>query len=375
MPAARPVSSPLLAIADLAVSFDADGGPVSAVDGLSLTLHRGQMLAVVGESGCGKSVTALSILGLLECPPARIDSGTILFDGRDLMSLSEKQMLQVRGGEIAMIFQEPMTSLNPVYTIGEQIIEAVMLHSPVKRPRAVELAVEALEAVGIDEPERRLADYPHQFSGGMCQRVMIAMALACKPKLLVADEPTTALDVTIQAQILTLLEALRHDRDMAVLFITHDLAVVAENADVVCVMYAGRPVEYASVGDLLGSPLHPYTRALLAAVPPVGGRGGGGRPVGERLVTVEKSLADPRAFDPLPAGWARGRGAVPWWPAMDPPEDFLGARGRGDSILCEVEPDHWVGCWRTGSLAHRAQRPVDIAANRKKIAPSARSGH
>ncbi|MCH8006836.1 MAG: ABC transporter ATP-binding protein [Planctomycetes bacterium] len=371
------MSSPLLEIADLAVSFDADGGPVSAVDGLSLTLHRGQMLAVVGESGCGKSVTALSILGLLECPPARIDSGTILFDGRDLMSLSEKQMLQVRGGEIAMIFQEPMTSLNPVYTIGEQIVEAVMLHSPVKRRRAVELAAEALEAVGMDEPKRRLADYPHQFSGGMCQRVMIAMALACKPKLLVADEPTTALDVTIQAQILTLLETLRHDRDMAVLFITHDLAVVAENADVVCVMYAGRPVEYASVGDLLARPLHPYTRALLAAVPPVGGVGhvgGVGGPVGERLVTVEKALAEPSAFDELPGGWARGRGAVPWWPAMDPPEDFLGARGRGDSVLYEVEPDHWVGCWLTGSLARRAQRPPDIAAKRKKIAPSVRSG-
>ena len=369
------MSSPLLEIADLAVSFDADGGPVSAVDGLSLTLHRGQMLAVVGESGCGKSVTALSILGLLECPPARIDSGTILFDGRDLMSLSEKQMLQVRGGEIAMIFQEPMTSLNPVYTIGEQIVEAVMLHSPVKRRRAVELAAEALEAVGMDEPKRRLADYPHQFSGGMCQRVMIAMALACKPKLLVADEPTTALDVTIQAQILTLLETLRHDRDMAVLFITHDLAVVAENADVVCVMYAGRPVEYASVGDLLARPLHPYTRALLAAVPPVGGVGhvgGVGGPVGERLVTVEKALAEPSAFDELPGGWARG--AVPWWPAMDPPEDFLGARGRGDSVLYEVEPDHWVGCWLTGSLARRAQRPPDIAAKRKKIAPSVRSG-
>ncbi|MEE9212778.1 MAG: ABC transporter ATP-binding protein, partial [Phycisphaeraceae bacterium] len=226
-PTARP--RPMFEIADLAVSFDSAGGRVRAVDGLSLAIHPRQTVALVGESGCGKSVTAMTVLQLIPRPPGRFDRGSILFEGRDLLSLTEKQMLKVRGGEIAMIFQEPMTSLNPVYTIGDQIIEAVLLHQKVSQKEAVEIAVAAMNDVGIPKPAKRLRAYPHQFSGGMRQRVMIAMALACQPKLLLADEPSTALDVTIQAQILGLLADLQRDRDMAMMLITHDLGVVAEN--------------------------------------------------------------------------------------------------------------------------------------------------
>ena len=258
-------SKPLLEIADFALSFvGGDGVATKAVDGVSLTVHPRQTLAVVGESGCGKSVTALSVLRLIPRPPGRIDRGSIVLDGvGDLLRLSEKQMLPVRGREIAMIFQEPMTCLNPVFTIGEQIIETILLHQDVKRTHAVQIALEAMNEVGIPRPAERLRAYPHQFSGGMRQRVMIAMALACRPRLLLADEPTTALDVTIQAQILDLLAMLQQQRGMGVMLITHDLGVVAQNADVACVMYAGRVVEYARVPDLFERPLHPYTRGLL----------------------------------------------------------------------------------------------------------------
>ncbi len=344
----------LLEIADLGVSFDVGGGSVKAVDGLSLTVHPRQTLALVGESGCGKSVTAMTVLQLIPRPPGRIGRGSILFEGRDLLSLSEKQMLSVRGGDIAMIFQEPMTSLNPVYTIGDQIVEAILLHQDVGHRQAVEIAAQAMTDVGIGDPKGRLRAYPHQFSGGMRQRAMIAMALACQPKLLLADEPTTALDVTIQAQILELLSSLQQGRDMAVMLISHDLGVVAEIADVVCVMYAGRAVEYATVYDLFQKPHHPYTRGLFCSIPRVGD------PT-RRLTTIDEVVGDPDQFRRLPG---YDEGVVPWWPSMPPPAEMATSRGVSDSVLHEIEPDHWVACWRTEHLEHHPSRRPDIAFRR-----------
>ena len=316
---------PLLEIADLAVSFEVADTRVQAVDGLSLTIHPRQTLALVGESGCGKSVTALGVLRLIPCPPGRVDRGSITFGGRDLLGLDRKEMLRVRGRQIAMIFQEPMTSLNPVFTIGEQIMEAIRRHRDVGRREAAKMATEAMADVGIPDPGRRLRAYPHEFSGGMQQRVMIAMALVCEPKLLLADEPTTALDVTIQAQILRLLSAQKQRRDMALLLITHDLGVVAENADVVCVMYAGRAVEYADVHDLFARPYHPYTRGLLGSTPRLGH-------TSSRLRTVDEVTGNPQEFRKLP-GFTKG--VVPWWPQMEPPDDS--AKGPHCSVPCEIE--------------------------------------
>jgi len=259
----------LLEITDLRTSFFTARGEARAVDGVSLRLDPGQTLGIVGESGCGKTVTALSILRLLP-PAARVIGGSIHFDGRDLLALSEAEMRGVRGNDIAMIFQEPMSSLNPVFTVGNQIIEAVRLHQGLGRRAARDKAIEMLKLVEIPEAERRVDEYPHQLSGGMRQRVMIAMALSCNPRLLIADEPTTALDVTIQAQILDLLASLQQRLGMALLIVTHDLGVVAERADTVAVMYAGRVIEHASVVDLFAHPLHPYTRGLLRSVPRVG---------------------------------------------------------------------------------------------------------
>ncbi|MHC4108077.1 MAG: ABC transporter ATP-binding protein, partial [Planctomycetota bacterium] len=342
-------------INDLAVSFDTADGRVQAVDGLSLTIHPRQTLAVVGESGCGKTVTALSVLQLLACPPARVDRGSILWRDRDLLSLRGRELLRVRGGEIAMIFQEPMTSLNPVYTVGDQIVEAVRLHRHVDRKQAEEITLAAMHEVGIAKANRRLGAYPHEFSGGMRQRVMIAMALSCSPKLLLADEPTTALDVTIQAQILELLARIQRERDLAVMLITHDLGIVAESADVVCVMYAGRAVEYATVYDLFERPLHPYTRGLLAAIPRLGEEK-------DRLRTVEQVVSDPREFAKL-----RGheRGVVPWWPSMPPPRDMAGS--SDGAVLYEVEPRHWVACWATEAVTDQPQRPPDLDFRRSGI--------
>ncbi len=256
----------LLEVKNLSTHFHTRAGVVRAVDDMSFHVDEGELLAIVGESGCGKSMTALSIMRLV-AKPGRIVNGEIFFDGKDLLKLSESEMRAIRGDDIAMIFQDPMTSLNPVYTVGEQIAEALRLHRNLSRDEARKTAIDAMTEVAIPDAARRAKDYPHQLSGGMRQRVMIAMALACNPKLLIADEPTTALDVTIQAQILELLNELRRTRDLGVLLITHDLGVVAEVADRALVMYTGRIVEESSVEELFARPKHPYTEGLLRSVP------------------------------------------------------------------------------------------------------------
>ena len=268
--APRAPVEPILEIADLKTWFFARDGVVRAVDGVSFRVLPGETLSIVGESGCGKSVTALSILRLIPSPPGRIVSGAIGFAGRDLLGLTEPQMREVRGNEISMIFQEPMTSLNPVLTIGHQIAETFTLHQGLGRANALAKAVDMLRLVHIPEAARRIGEYPHQLSGGMRQRVMIAMALACNPKLLIADEPTTALDVTIQAQILDLMRELKQQIETAIVLITHDLGVVAEMAQRVVVMYAGRMAEEAAVAELFRRPLHPYTKGLLNSMPRLG---------------------------------------------------------------------------------------------------------
>jgi ABC-type dipeptide/oligopeptide/nickel transport system ATPase component len=347
---------PLIRVSDLAVSFDNRGGPrIQAVDGVHMAIYPQQTLAVVGESGCGKSVTAMTTLQLVPRPPGRFDRGQVVFQSKrgevDLLTYTDAQMREIRGNEIAMIFQEPMTSLNPVYTVGDQIMEAILLHQNVSGGQAYDIAVKAMKDVGIPDVERRIRQYPHQFSGGMRQRVMIAMALACQPRLLLADEPTTALDVTIQAQILELLRELKRTRGMAIMLITHDLGVVAENADVVCVMYAGRVVEYATVHELFKAPLHPYTRGLLASIPKVGQKR-------DRLVTIREIVENPEEFKKLPGA---EQGVRPWWPWHDAPADLVRKPGpAGDYILHEVSPSHWVGLWRTKACEEHKTRPPDL---------------
>jgi len=259
--------APLLEIKGLKTHFATDDGILRAVDGVDITINKGETLCVVGESGCGKTVTAMSILKLIAMPPGRIVAGQILFEGRDLVPLTSRQLDEVRAKEIGFIFQEPMTSLNPVLTVGEQIAESLRCHESVTRKQAVERTIEMLKLVQIPNAEGRVHHYPHQFSGGMRQRVMIAMALACKPKLVIADEPTTALDVTIQAQILDLLQDMKDRFGMAVMLITHAMGVVAETAQRVVVMYAGKVVEEAQVDDLFGDPRHPYTQGLIRSIP------------------------------------------------------------------------------------------------------------
>ena len=365
-PAAQAIDEtrPIIRVNDLAVSFDNGTGPrIQAVDGVRMSIYPRQTLAVVGESGCGKSVTAMSALQLVPRPPGRFDRGQIMFRSNrlegvprtggeiDLLSLDDRQMRQIRGNEIAMIFQEPMTSLNPVYTVGDQILEAILLHQPVNESQAKEIALRAMNDVGIPDPERRIKQYPHQFSGGMRQRVMIAMALACQPRLLLADEPTTALDVTIQAQILELLRELQRTRKMAIMLITHALGVVAENADVVCVMYAGRVVEYASVLELFDNPMHPYTRGLLASIPKMG-------EIRERLVTIKEVVENPAEFERLPGA---KEGVRPWWPWHSPPKDVVHSGGpAGDYYLQEVSSNHWVGVWRTEAVRDQQSRAPDL---------------
>jgi len=319
--------APLLAVKDLRTHFFTRAGVVRAVDGVDLAVEKGKTLGIVGESGCGKSVTALSIMRLLPEPPARIVSGSIHFDERELTTLSQRQLEDIRGRQIAMVFQDPMTALNPTLTIGTQLVEVLQRHLGLDKGAARRRAAELLEEVGIPRARERLDDYPHRFSGGMRQRVVIAIAVACEPRLLIADEPTTALDVTVQAQVLDLLDDLQREHRMAMILITHNMGVVAESADDVAVMYAGQIVEQAPAGELFARPEHPYTEALLAALP---------------------DLDDPRA---------RGRrlAAIPGRPPdlLDPPQACrFAARcpyaGCADScpveppILRELRPGHWV---------------------------------
>ena len=265
--AAAPARGDLLVVEGLRTLFRTDDGEFAAVDGVGFSVPAGRTLAIVGESGCGKSVTALSIMGLVPDPPGRIAAGSIRFEGRELLGLAKRDMQDLRGNGMAMIFQEPMTSLNPAFTIGDQIVEGLMRHRPLNRAQAAERALEMLRKVRIPAPEQRFHEHPHKLSGGMRQRAMIAMALACEPRLLIADEPTTALDVTIQAQILDLMRGLQQETGTAIILITHDLGVVAEVADEVVVMYAGRVVEQAPVRDLFREPQHPYTVGLLGSIP------------------------------------------------------------------------------------------------------------
>jgi len=286
--------SHVLEIKNLHTYFQTREGLVCAVEGVSFYLDRGELLGLVGESGCGKSITALSIMRLV-APPGKIVAGEILFEGRDLLKLSNAEMRSMRGNDVAMIFQDPMTSLNPVFTVGEQIAEALRLHRKLSRKDARAAAAAAMREVSIPDPELRANDYPHQLSGGMRQRVMIAMALACDPKVLIADEPTTALDVTIQAQILELLDNLRRTRDLAVLLITHDLGVVAEVADRVAVMYTGKIVEESPVDELFARPKHPYTEGLLRSVPKLTAKDVARK---TRLQTIEGTVPRPTALPP-----------------------------------------------------------------------------
>jgi oligopeptide/dipeptide ABC transporter ATP-binding protein len=325
------MSEPLLRLENLRTWFHTDDAVVRAVDGVSYDVDAGETLAVVGESGSGKSVTALSILRLIPQPPGRIEGGRVLFKGRDLLTVSEAEMRRIRGAEISMIFQEPMTSLNPVFTCGEQIIEAVMLHDRVDRRTARRRAIEMLELVGIPSPEQRVDEYPHQLSGGMRQRVMIAMALACRPSVLIADEPTTALDVTIQAQILDLLRRLQRELGMAIILITHDLGVVAEMAHRVAVMYAGQVVEYADVRSLFKRPLHPYTAGLLASLP--------------RLGVERDSLPVIPGSVPNPAHFPRGCRFHPRCPVMVAPLCL------DHPDLMQIEPGRYSRCWRAREIA------------------------
>ena len=326
--------SALLEVDDLGTWFYTRQGIVKAVDGVDFKVTSGETLAIVGESGCGKSMTALSLMRLVPEPPGRIVSGSIRLGGRDLLKLSEEEMRKVRGNEISMIFQEPMTSLNPVMTIGKQITEALILHRSLNRKQAMKRAVEMLDLVRIPEPKQRAKEYPHQLSGGMRQRAMIAMALACNPKVLIADEPTTALDVTIQAQILDLIIELQREFGAAVVLITHDLGVVAESAQRVIVMYAGRKVEEAEVGELFARPLHPYTTGLMASIPRLDIMRGEDKRNDARLQEIPGIV--PPLFA-LPPGCA--------FAPRCPKADDLCRRERPD--YKEKRPGHWAACWHS----------------------------
>jgi len=332
----------LLSVHNLKTYFYTDEGVVKAVDGLNYELHQGETLGIVGESGCGKSVHALSVMRLIPTPPGKVVEGEILFQGTNLLKLPEDEMRRIRGNRIAMIFQEPMTSLNPVLTIGEQIAEAVMLHQRLSKKDAWDRAVEMLEKVKIPLARERVRDYPHQFSGGMRQRVMIAMALSCNPSILMADEPTTALDVTIQAQILDLMRELQKEFNMAIVLITHNLGVVAEMADNVVVMYAGRPVEHASVHDTFRDPRHPYTWGLLHSIPKLYERK-------ERLIPIE---GQPPSLIDLPPGCTfapRCPFAMEVCVKADPPE-------------YPVTDDHYARCYLHSEHATEEEKKVAVAA-------------
>ncbi len=323
----------LLRVESLQTSFQTPAGIVRAVDGVSLEIPRGRTLALVGESGCGKSLTALSILRLVP-PPGRVVGGRVVFDGRDLLELPAGQMRSIRGNRIAMVFQEPMTSLNPLLTIGNQVGEAFRVHRRFSARAAGQSSIELLRRVGIPSPEQQSRAYPHQMSGGMRQRVMIAAALACEPELLIADEPTTALDVTVQAQILDLLREVQRQRQMSMLFITHDLGVVARMADAVCVMYAGRIVERGAVGEIFAAPRHPYTRALLRSTP--------------RLAPAEAESGGRRRLPVIPGDvpGALGRpSGCPFHPRCELGRDDQRCRSDEPALL-EIAPTHACACWK-----------------------------
>jgi len=321
----------LLEVRNLRTHFFTDDGTARSVDGIDFSVDRGETLGLVGESGCGKSVSALSVMRLIPEPPGKIVSGDILYNGRDLLKLSEDEMRSIRGNEISMIFQEPMTSLNPVFTVGHQIDEAVILHQKVSKTEARLRSIEMLRLVGIPAPEQRYDEYPHQLSGGMRQRVMIAMALSCNPALLIADEPTTALDVTVQAQILELITRLQEELGMGMIMITHDLGVIAEVCDRVAVMYAAKVVEYSVVDEIFYNPKHPYTIGLLKSIPRMGQHK-------VKLATIEGTVPSPTNF---PAGChfctrCAYADALCW--NDEPP-------------LVEVETGHFVACWHIDRVA------------------------
>ena len=367
------MTKPLLEIKNLSVAFETNGGDVRPVRDSSITIYPGQTVAVVGESGCGKSVTAMSILRLIPSPPGKVLGGQILFEGQDLLALSENEMRRVRGKDIAMIFQEPMTSLNPVYTIGDQIVEAVTLHQHVNMRQAYEIAEQSLRDVGIADPGRRLYEYPHQMSGGMRQRVMIAMALSCQPKLLIADEPTTALDVTIQAQILELLRKLQREQGMAIMLITHDLGVVAENADVVAVMYASRVVETATVEELFDHPKHPYTEALFRSVPKLGAHA-------TRLDTIPGTVPNPARFPGGCKFHTRCHRTRKLAAEAASPADVVEVTSAGEKFkvlkrcandepeLREVSTRHWAACHQLPEY-DQAPKTVPVLLHSREVVP------
>ncbi len=330
--AAGEPATPLLELRDLRTHFAIDDGEFRAVDGVSFTLHAGRTLGIVGESGCGKSVTALSIMGLVPQPPGRIAGGEVRLDGVDLLRLPAAALRELRGNQMSMIFQEPMTSLNPAFTIGDQIVEGILRHRKVSPREARARAIEMLRRVRIPAPEQRIDDYPHKLSGGMRQRAMIAMALACDPKLLIADEPTTALDVTVQAQILDLMRALRDETGAAIMLITHDLGVIAELAQDVMVMYAGKVVERADVATLFADPQHPYTVGLLGSIPKL-------HADQQTLATIEGIVPNPLDMPPGCRFNPRCPFAIDKCRASEPP-------------LAEVKPGHFSACWRAPLEEH-----------------------
>ncbi|MDA7418583.1 ABC transporter ATP-binding protein [Xenophilus arseniciresistens] len=334
---------PVLKVDDVRVEFNTRRGQAMVLNGVSFEVHAGETLCVVGESGCGKSMTALTLLGLVPQPPGRVSGGRVLFGDEDLLQVTPQRMREVRGNRISMIFQEPMTSLNPVFTVGEQIAESLRLHAGLDRAAAHARAIEMLRQVGIPAPDRRVHEYPHQLSGGMRQRVMIAIALACRPDILIADEPTTALDVTVQAQIFDLLRELQRERDTAILLITHDMGAVAEMADRVIVMYAGRVIEQGTTAQVLETPQHPYTQGLIACLPELGSSQQGEREELAEIPGVVPSLwelGSGCAFrERCPHAHARCAEAVPPITAVAGP----------------AQAGHGAACWLLSESAHPAQ--------------------
>jgi oligopeptide/dipeptide ABC transporter ATP-binding protein len=328
----------LLEVKNLRTYFFTDDGVSKAVDDVSYTVDPKETLGVVGESGCGKSVTALSIMRLIPDPPGKTVGGEILFEGRDLLKISEEDMRSVRGNKIGMIFQEPMTSLNPVFTVGNQIEESILIHEKVSKDEAKHRAIEMLKKVGIPAPEQRYREYPHQLSGGMRQRIMIAMALACNPSILIADEPTTALDVTVQAQILELIKSLQESLGMGVILITHDLGVIAETADKVAVMYASHIVEYSIADEIYYNPIHPYTVGLLGSIPKLNIES-------DRLMTIEGTVPVPTNYPPGCNYAARCPYATPLCISDEP-------------LLVEHETGHWAACHHWDEV--KIKRPAHL---------------